>query len=92
MLVLPDGSRTHIPAEWTDFSAAAPPAPDAAAADPVIATALDLWRCRQRVDALLRRTQQHQHDGPTTPTVVGGAPSNPADLSGTNTGNPPPTH
>ena len=71
VLVLPDGSRSHVPAEWTDFAAAAPADSDAANADPLIVTALDLWRCRQRVDALLRRTQQHQHDGPTTATVVG---------------------
>ena len=72
VLVLPDGSRSHIPAEWTDFPAGASPGSDIAAADPMVASVLDLWRCRQRVDALLRRTQQNQREGPTTATVVGG--------------------
>lgn len=82
ILVMPDGSRSHIPAEWTD-SPDAPPAFKDSALEPPIASALGLWRLRQQVDALLGRTQQKQDEGTTTPNVVGGSASNSADLSET---------
>jgi hypothetical protein len=82
VLVLPDGSRSHFPAAWTD-SPDAPAAFEASALEPPIASALGLWRLRQQVDALLRRTQQGQDEGTTTPNVVGGTASDSANLSGT---------
>ena len=81
VLVLPDGSRSYIPAAWTDFAVVAPPDSEADAQELPIASALHLWLFRQRIDALLRRTQQHQSEEPTTATVDGGTPSDSANLS-----------
>ena len=84
VLVRPDGSRSHIPAAWTD-SPDAPAAFEDSALEPPIASAsaLGLWRLRQQVDALLRRTQQKQDEGTTTPNMVGGTASDSASLSRT---------
>jgi len=82
VLVRPDGSRSHIPSAWT----ASPDAPAASEASTLrlpIASTRGLWRLRQQVDALLRRTQQGQDEGTTTPNVVGGTASDSANLSGT---------
>lgn len=81
VLVLPDGSRSYIPAAWTDFAAVDPADSEADAPELPIASTLHLWLFRQRIDALLHRTQQHQSEGPTTATVDGGAPSVSANLS-----------
>ncbi len=82
VLVLPDGSRSHIPAAWTD-SPDAPAVFEASAMELPIASALDLWSLRQRVDALLRRTQQSNDEGTTTPNVVDGTESDSTNLSRT---------
>src|SRR5207245_7267092 len=54
VLVLPDGSRSYIPAAWTDFAATSASYPNSS----MMASASDLLRLRQRVDWLLRRTEQ----------------------------------
>ena len=55
LLILPDGSRSYIPAEWTDFAGGA----QGGAADPARQVALlslsDLLHARSIIDALLRR-------------------------------------
>jgi hypothetical protein len=56
LLVLPDGSRSHIPADWTDFqhkdnSGATDHAHQAA----TVASLSDLLHARSIIDALLRR-------------------------------------
>lgn len=83
MLVLPDGSRSYIPTDWTDWV----PSVDGSAVDPaLVASAADLLRLRQRVDWLLRRIQdgsassqissnpESPHATATTGTVECGAP------------------
>ena len=51
VLILPDGSKSLVPAEWTDFYATADPPPN-----PLAGSQEDLLRLRGLVDALLRRT------------------------------------
>src|SRR5829696_4535785 len=55
LVVLPDGSRSLIPASWTDWQAAAddPFEPGAAAREPCLAPLADLLRARALVDAVL---------------------------------------
>jgi hypothetical protein len=95
VLVLPDGSRSNIPAAWTDFQSAATDASAPSSSGSVIASALDLLRTRQCVDSLLRRieqiptsdktspNQESQHETSTTRAVVCRTPSDPAALSTT---------
>ena len=52
VLILPDGSKSLIPAEWTDFKTATGPSPDF----PLVGSLEDLLRLRSLVDALLRRS------------------------------------
>ena len=59
MLVLPDGSRTLIPAAWTDLE------PSASASDPLsdcLGSVLELLRARAVVDALLSRLEPSQSE------------------------------
>jgi hypothetical protein len=90
LLVLPDGSRSYIPVAWTDFvSSTENPDPN----HPMVASAGDLLRLRQRVDCLLHRihadpttsqTSQTQENGyatATTGTVERGATSDSTGLS-----------
>ena len=51
VLILPDGSKSLIPAEWTDFNKATTPVRSAH----LIGSLEDLLRLRQLVDALLLR-------------------------------------
>src|ERR1019366_7556775 len=51
VLILPDGSKSLIPAEWTDFNATTCPAPSFQLAGSLE----DLLDLRSLVDALLRR-------------------------------------
>ena len=51
LLVLPDGSRSLIPAAWTDLD----PASDEEDAAGILASLAELIRARAVVDALLRR-------------------------------------
>ena len=63
VLILPDGSKSLIPADWTDFKSASG-APQA----PVLVGSLDdLLRLRVLVDALLRRAAD-------VPVTSGAAP------------------
>src|SRR5262249_50319748 len=58
LVVLPDGSRTLMPARWTDLNPPAGQKPDAAAGQtPVLASASQLLCARTIVDALLRRCE-----------------------------------
>src|SRR6266853_2528952 len=78
LLVLPDGSRSYIPAAWTDFGA---PPQSSEAPCSTVACASDLLRLRQRVDCLVRRieagpatdqnspTQENHHATSATGTV-----------------------
>jgi hypothetical protein len=50
VLILPDGSKSLIPAEWTDFTTGAPQTSQ------LVGSLEDLLRARNLVDALLRRT------------------------------------
>jgi hypothetical protein len=92
VLVLPDGTRSYIPAAWTDFKSPGLCSPKD---EPCLAACLsDLLRTRQRVDALLRRigttpinttgsTQENRHASKSTGTVVRGTASDSAPLSTT---------
>ena len=51
VLILPDGSKSLIPAEWTDFYPTAGPPQN----PPLAGSQEDLLRLRGLVDALLRR-------------------------------------
>ncbi|MCP4204837.1 MAG: hypothetical protein GY769_23250 [bacterium] len=51
LLILPDGSRSLIPAAWTDLD---PPSQDKAT-EGILASPFELLRARTIVDALLRR-------------------------------------
>src|SRR5215469_10411465 len=58
LVVLPDGSRTLMPARWTDLDRPAGHKPDGAAAQtPVLASTSQLLGARTIVDALLRRCE-----------------------------------
>ena len=74
MVVLPDGSRSLIPAEWTDLhGCATAPVCDSS----VVGSIEDLLRSRRVVDALQRR-----HVGETPNLNVEGACANQAELHG----------
>jgi hypothetical protein len=92
VLLLPDGSRSYIPAAWTDLASpgTSPPARKIS----LVAFLPDLWRTRQRVNALRRRigtlpmdttssTQERQHASKSTGTMVRGTTFDPAHLSTT---------
>ncbi len=51
VLILPDGSKSLIPADWTDFNSTS----DASQAPDLVGSLDDLLRLRRLVDALLRR-------------------------------------
>jgi hypothetical protein len=51
VLILPDGSKSLIPADWTDFNSAS----SASQALELVGSLDDLLRLRRLVDALLRR-------------------------------------
>jgi hypothetical protein len=51
VLILPDGSKSLIPADWTDFKSASSAPQDS----PLVGSLDDLLRLRDLVDALLRR-------------------------------------
>ena len=52
VLILPDGSKSLIPADWTDFKTGSSAPQDS----PLVGSLDDLLRLRGLVDALLRRT------------------------------------
>jgi hypothetical protein len=56
VLILPDGSKSLIPADWTNFQAAScvPPGPQ------LIGSLDDLLRLRALTDVLLRRAPAYQ--------------------------------
>ena len=66
VLILPDGSKSLIPADWTDFKTAscAPQAPE------LVGSLDDLLRLRGLVDALLRRAADAASN-------IGGRPGEP---------------
>ena len=53
VLILPDGSKSLIPASWTDFQATAAPPTDG---PQLVGSLEDLLRLQSLADALLRRT------------------------------------
>ncbi len=55
LLVLPDGSRSLIPAAWTDFPSSEHTSVDDLSADVTLAPLSDLLHARTIVDALLRQ-------------------------------------
>jgi hypothetical protein len=58
VLILPDGSKSMIPAEWTDFALPTQPERTSSAAPtlaPTVGTIEDLLHARAVVDALLSR-------------------------------------
>jgi len=86
---LPDGTRSHIPASWTDLASPGNrPSDDETF---LLAFLPDLLRTRQRVDALLHRigttpinttasTQENQRASQSTGTLVRGAAPGSAHL------------
>ena len=66
VLFLPDGSKSLIPADWTDFK----PASCAPQAPVLVGSRDDLLRLRGLVDALLRRSAE-------LPVISGGSPGEP---------------
>src|SRR5208337_162357 len=52
VLILPDGTKSLIPAEWTDFEGA----PAASGSPQLVGSLEDLLRLRSLVDAFLRRS------------------------------------
>lgn len=91
ILVLPDGTRSYIPAAWTDYEPSVPSTDTGNIS--LVAGLADLWRTRQRVDALLRRiglaagdatsTQENQHASKSNGTMVCGTASDSAPLLAT---------
>jgi hypothetical protein len=66
-LVLPDGTRSLVPAEWTDLNlpaAGLPGSPDGRPSTPLLASLSDLSRTRGIVDALLRRIEESEPAAP----------------------------
>ena len=62
-LELPDGTRTLIPASWTDLDGVPPPASEAespANASAPLGSVRDLLHARKVVDALLRKLEDRQ--------------------------------
>jgi hypothetical protein len=89
VLTLPDGTRSYIPATWTDLQA--PDTPSVDRGSSLVARQSDLLRARQRVDALLRRmkaispgvttsTPENQRAAKSNGTMERGTPSDPAHL------------
>ena len=75
VLILPDGSKSLVPAEWTDFEAAGPRAASQSAGS------LEDWlRMRSLVDALLRRAGSAH--GPATPVTNPASPAAGSALHG----------
>ena len=63
MLILPNGSRSLIPTEWTDLGASPQSAPASADPDLHLGSVRDLLHARAVVDALLdSRTSSHSSD------------------------------
>jgi hypothetical protein len=54
VLILPDGSKSLVPAAWTDFKTVSSASPES----PLIGALNDLLRLRGLVDALLQRMPQ----------------------------------
>lgn len=92
VLVLPDGTRSYIPAAWTDF--ASPGTPPDQGQPSLVAFLPDLLRTRQRVDVLWRRigrtpidttasTQENQHACKSNGTMVRGTAPDSAPVSPT---------
>jgi hypothetical protein len=68
-LILPDGSRSFIPAYWTNFpgeKSAPLPQDNSASPSPVIATTRHLLQARKIVDALLCKFKSSEHEDMTT--------------------------
>jgi len=62
-LELPDGTRSLIPASWTDLDGVPPPTPEGETptnASPLLGSVSDLLHARKVVDALLRRLEAQQ--------------------------------
>jgi len=66
LLILPDGSRSTIPAEWTDFPLGAQEGGADHARQAALASLSDLLHARSIIDALLRRLPA-SCDKPTQP-------------------------
>ena len=92
MLILPDGTRSYVPAAWTDFES--PGTPPGKGQPALVAFLPDLLRSRQRVDALLRRignppidptasTQENPHASKSNGTMVRGTAPDSAPVSPT---------
>jgi hypothetical protein len=92
VLILPDGTRSYIPAAWTDFES--PGTPPGQGQPSLVALLPDLLRTRQRVDVLLRRigstpsdttasTQENQHACKSNGTMVRGTAPDSAPVSST---------
>ena len=85
VLVLPDGSKSQIPADWTDFNAAT----SAPSPSPQLPGSLeDLVRLRNLTDALLNRhrelvTSANQEDHASTESAVHKHPDTPNTAMGT---------
>ena len=73
VLILPDGSKSLIPAAWTDFDAAG----QAGTASQLVGSMEDLLRMRSLVDALLRR-----RDAAMMPATGTADPARPAAQGG----------
>ena len=98
---MPDGTRSYIPAAWTDFKSFNLPASDLEIT--LVACLADLLRTRQRVDALLRRigatpidptasTQENQHAFKSNGTMVRGTAPDSAHLLTTQSRTADPPH
>ena len=61
--MLPDGSRSYIPASWTDLDPNILPDSNPQTAD--IGTILHMLQARKVVDALLCKLDDSEHQGPT---------------------------
>jgi len=92
VLILPDGTRSYIPAAWTDFES--PGTPPGHGQPSLVALLPDLLRIRQRVDVLLRRigstpsdttasTQENPHASKSNGTMVRGTAPDSAPVSST---------
>ena len=73
VLILPDGSKALVPAEWTEVGSSTHQAPTQPAAG--LASLEDLLRLRTVVDALQRRATASPRDIPQTATADAGEES-----------------
>ncbi len=98
VLILPDGSKSHIPADWTDLASAAQPRHAVSPQTATLGSPQDLLHARVVVDALLSRLAVPESENARSAAKQEGTlatkseslrPSSPRNLRVGNTGERP---